>query len=163
LVDQIESDPDFWSNPEKSAPILKEKKVLELALSRAKKLTAVKEDLDAALELALGLVGLYGVMAFSVARRTREIGVRMALGARARSVTGMVLAEGARLTALGVVVGLAAALGAGRLLSSLLFGIEPHDPATFAAVAALLVALALTACWLPARRAARVDPARALQ
>jgi predicted permease len=120
-------------------------------------------SLFAAAALALGLVGLYGVMAFSVARRTREIGVRMALGARGGSVTGMVLAEGARLTAAGLIVGLAGALAATRLLSSLLFGIEPHDPATFAAVAALLVALALTACWLPARRAARIDPARALQ
>ncbi|HEX6201324.1 MAG TPA: FtsX-like permease family protein, partial [Thermoanaerobaculia bacterium] len=96
-------------------------------------------------------------------RRTREIGIRMALGAPRRSVAGLVLRQGAALTAVGLAAGTAAALALSRTLSSLLFGVGPHDPATFAAVVALLVAASLAACYLPARRAARLDPTRALR
>jgi len=120
-------------------------------------------SLFAGFALLLGLVGLYGVMAFSVVRRTREIGVRMALGARTGAVASLVLRQGARLTAVGLAVGLAAALAASRLLASQLYGVEPHDPVTFAAMAAILGVLSLLACYLPARRAARIDPAEVLK
>jgi predicted permease len=120
-------------------------------------------SLFAGFALLLGLVGLYGVMAFSVVRRTREIGIRMALGARAGTVAGLVLRQGAALTLAGLAAGTAAALASSRLMSGLLYGIEPHDPATLAAAAALLAALSLAACFLPARRAARLDPTRALK
>jgi putative ABC transport system permease protein len=108
--------------------------------------------------LALAAIGLYGVMAYQVAARAREMGVRLALGAQSGDVLGLVIGQGLRLTALGVAIGLAAALGLGRLLARLFFGVQPVEPATLAAVAALLMAVALAACYLPARRATRVDP-----
>jgi putative ABC transport system permease protein len=117
----------------------------------------------ALLALGLSLVGLYGVLAYSVARRRREIGVRTALGAQARDVLRMVIGEGMRLTSLGVLLGISAAFGLTRWLSSLLFEIEPLDPVTFAAVSLLLPAVALVACWIPARRAVRTDPLQALR
>jgi predicted permease len=113
--------------------------------------------------LLLAAVGVYGVTAFSVAQRTREIGVRMALGARAGDVLALVLGNGLRLVAAGVALGLALALAAARALEAFLFGVRGTDPATFAAVAALLGAAALVACFIPARRAMRLDPVRALQ
>jgi putative ABC transport system permease protein len=113
--------------------------------------------------LFLAALGIYGVMAHSVARRTHEIGVRMAVGARTRDVVGLVLREGGRLAALGGALGLLAALALTRLLESLLFGVSPTDPLSFAAVVAFLSACALLGCWLPARRAARVDPVIALR
>ena len=108
--------------------------------------------------LALAAIGLYGVMAYHVAARAREMGVRLALGAQSGEVLRLVIGQGLRLTALGVAIGLAAALGLGRLLARLFFGVQPVEPATLAAVAALLMAVALAACYLPARRATRVDP-----
>jgi putative ABC transport system permease protein len=116
-----------------------------------------------AVALFLAALGIYGVMAHSVAQRTHEIGVRMAVGARARDVVGLVLREGGRMAALGGTLGLLAALALTRLLESLLFGVSPTDPASFAAVIAFLFACALLGCWLPARRAARVDPVIALR
>jgi putative ABC transport system permease protein len=116
-----------------------------------------------AVALFLAALGIYGVMAHSVARRTHEIGVRMAVGARTRDVVGLVLREGGRLAALGGALGLLAALALTRLLESLLFGVSPTDPLSFAAVVAFLSACALLGCWLPARRAARVDPVIALR
>ena len=113
--------------------------------------------------LTLGAVGIYGVVAYTVARRTREIGVRMALGARATDVLAMVLREGGLLAAIGVALGTAGALGAGRLLARFLFGVTPSDPAVFVAVPMLLGIVAVGACALPARRAARVDPVVALR
>jgi predicted permease len=113
--------------------------------------------------LSLGAVGIYGVVAYAVARRTREIGVRMALGARATDVLAMVLRSGGSLTAAGVALGTVAALAASRLLSGFLFGVTPSDPAVFIAVPALLGAVAVGACAIPARRAARVDPVVALR
>ncbi len=117
----------------------------------------------AALALALAAVGIYGLMAYSVAQRTREIGVRMALGAHARDVLGLMLRDGLKLAALGVMVGLPAAFALTRLMRSMLFGTSPADPATFAAVAALLLAVAGVASYVPAWRATRVDPLAALR
>lgn len=113
--------------------------------------------------LMLGLVGLYGVVSYVVSRRTREIGVRIALGADRGDVSGMVAKEGAMLAGVGITVGLAGALGLTRLMGSLLFGVEPTDPMTFAAVAALLMSVSIVASYLPARRAARTDPVEALR
>ncbi|MHB8617826.1 MAG: ADOP family duplicated permease [Candidatus Acidiferrales bacterium] len=117
----------------------------------------------AALALLLSAVGLYGVIAYSVGRRTREIGVRMALGAQRKDVLRLVLGEGARLALIGLSIGIVASLFAARWMSSLLFGIEPADPLTFVTVAILLALVALAACWIPARRAMRVDPMVALR
>jgi predicted permease len=117
----------------------------------------------AAVALALGAVGIYGVVAYAVARRTREIGVRMALGARGADVLGMVLREGGVLAGVGVALGIGGALAASRVLASFLFGVTPGDPAVFLIVAALLGAVALGACVIPAWRASRVDPMVALR
>jgi ABC-type antimicrobial peptide transport system permease subunit len=116
----------------------------------------------ASLATSLAAVGLYGVLAYTVARRTREIGVRMALGADGRRVRRMVLGEVARMILAGGAIGVAAALGLGRLARSLLFELEGHDPAVLAVSAALLTAIAFGAGYLPALRASRIDPMRAL-
>jgi predicted permease len=113
--------------------------------------------------LLLGLVGIYGVISYIVSQRTREIGVRMALGASAASVRGMVVRHGLLLALGGVVLGLAAAAVLSRVMASLLFGVEALDPLTYATVATSLVAVATLASWLPALRAAGVDPSRALR
>ena len=117
----------------------------------------------AAVALLLGAVGIYGVIAYAVSQRTREIGVRMALGATPRDAMWMVLRRGAALTAAGLLAGLIAALGATRLLSGLLYGVSPADPTTFASVAAIAAVIATVACYIPARRATRVDPGIALR
>jgi predicted permease len=115
------------------------------------------------LALLLSAVGLYGLMSYAVLRRTGEIGLRMALGALPAHVLKMILRESLGLVALGIVVGIAAAFGASRFVSSLLFGLSTTDPLTYAIVALLLTAVALVACMLPARRASRVDPMTALR
>ena len=117
----------------------------------------------ASVALVLGAVGVYGVVAYPVARRTREIGVRMALGARAAEVLAMVLREGGTLTAAGVALGIVGALVASRVLAGFLFGVTPNDPAVFLSVPGVLGLVALGACAIPARRASRVDPATALR
>ena len=117
----------------------------------------------AASALGLACVGIFGVMWSTVRRRRAEIGVRMALGAGPSRVVREILIEGIRLIALGIGIGLAAAFGLTRLMASLLFGVPPTDPATFLGVALLLAAAALLACWIPARRASRVDPMIALR
>src|SRR5262249_44130272 len=111
-----------------------------------------------ALALLLGAVGLYGVLSYIVAERTREIGVRMALGARAGQVRGMVVAQGTRVVAIGVVIGIGVALWVTRALGSLLFGVGAIDMPTFVAMSASMIAVGLLASYLPARRASRVDP-----
>ncbi len=117
----------------------------------------------AAVALALGVVGIYGVISYVVSQRTREIGVRMALGANHRDVRRMVLRQGMILAGIGVVVGLVAAMGLTRLMASLLYGVEATDPVTFGVVAAMLVAVALVASYLPAVRASRTDPLEAIR
>jgi predicted permease len=117
----------------------------------------------AATALVLCVVGLYGVLAYSVGQRIHEIGIRMALGAERWHVLQMVLGEGAKMALLGVAIGLAAALGLTRLMASLVFGVSTRDPLTFAGVAVLFVLVALAACYIPARRAAKVDPMVALR
>lgn len=113
--------------------------------------------------LNLSVVGLYGVLAYSVARRRREIGVRTAPGAHPKDVVSLVVGQGMRLASLGVFVGVFGAFWLTRWLSSLLFQIAPVDFVTFSAVSLLLLAVALVACWIPARRAARIDPIQALR
>ncbi|HEY7474609.1 MAG TPA: ABC transporter permease [Vicinamibacterales bacterium] len=108
--------------------------------------------------VGIALVGIYGVMAYAVSRRTREIGIRMAIGANQKDVSRMVVRQGMTLTAAGLAVGLAGAVGLSRLITSQLFGVQPTDPATLASVLTLMVAVAVAAGYLPARRAARVDP-----
>ncbi len=117
----------------------------------------------AGLALVLACLGVYSVMAYVVSQRTTEIGIRMALGASPGMVQRMILGEGLRLTLLGIAVGLFAAFALTRLMAQLLFGVAAHDPLTYAGISALLCAVAACACWLPARRATRVDPLTALR
>jgi putative ABC transport system permease protein len=120
-------------------------------------------SLFACLAVVLAVVGIYGVMAYTVQQRTREIGIRIALGASRERVVGMVVRRGLALAAVGIALGSAGAWGLARVLQTLLFGVRPRDPLTFVAVAALLGAVAFVASWLPARRAARVDPLSAIR
>jgi putative ABC transport system permease protein len=117
----------------------------------------------AGIALVLSAAGLYGVISYLVAQRTREIGVRIALGAQTLDVIGLVMGQGARLTAVGIGLGLLGALAFTRVLESLLYGVSARDPLTFVSIAGLLAAVALLATWLPARRAARVDPILAIR
>jgi predicted permease len=113
--------------------------------------------------LLLAAIGLYGVVSYHVGQRTREIGIRIALGAGARAVIGMVVRHGARLATIGIAVGVIIAVAATRFMSSMLFGVSATDGTTFSIVCLLLIAVALLASWLPARRATRVDPTIALR
>jgi putative ABC transport system permease protein len=117
----------------------------------------------AALAVLLAAVGLYGVVSYSVSQRTAEIGLRMALGATSSDVSRMILMQGLKPTIVGVTLGLVAAAFSTRVVRSLLFGVTPTDPLTFALVPPLLLALATLACYLPARRATHLDPTIALR
>ncbi|HEV2422980.1 MAG TPA: ABC transporter permease [Candidatus Acidoferrales bacterium] len=115
------------------------------------------------LALALAMIGLYGTVAYSVTRKTHEIGIRMALGAKPAAVLGMVIRQGTTLALIGVAIGVLAALGATRLIASMIYGVTSYDPLTFVVVAAILSVVALAACYIPARRAMKVDPIVALR
>jgi ABC-type antimicrobial peptide transport system permease subunit len=119
--------------------------------------------LFAAMALTLGAIGVHGVLSFEVARRGREIGIRMALGAERTAVLRLIVGQTLTLTAIAIALGGAGAYALTRALSTLLFGVTPHDPATFAAAAGVLALVALAATALPAWRAARIDPATALR
>jgi ABC-type antimicrobial peptide transport system permease subunit len=116
-----------------------------------------------ALAATLAAIGLYGVMSFIVTQRTRELGVRLALGAKALDVLGLVLRQGMWLVTLGVILGLGAALVLTRVLQSMLFNLSATDPLTFLSISLLLIGVTLFATWLPARRATRVDPSVVLR
>ena len=120
--------------------------------------TLVMLGIASAMALLIGLVGIYGVISYCVSQRTREIGIRIALGAQRREMLRLVLGEGLVVIVIGLAIGLGASLALTRFLSGLLFGVSPTDPVTFAGVAALLALVALVACYVPARRAMRVDP-----
>jgi predicted lysophospholipase L1 biosynthesis ABC-type transport system permease subunit len=116
-----------------------------------------------AVALLLAAIGIYGLMAYSVAQRTQEMGIRMALGADRATIRKMVVWHGMRLASVGIVVGIAASFGLTRLLSTFLFGVKPWDPAVFVSAPLILAAIALVAVWLPAARASKVDPMQALR
>ena len=127
------------------------------------RLYSVLLGLFAVVALGLSALGVYGVMAYSVGLRTREFGIRLALGAAPRAVSRLVIAQGFRLIALGLTLGVIAAFALSRVVRGLLFGVAATDALTFGAVTLLLAATALLACWIPARRAMRVDPAITLR
>jgi predicted permease len=129
----------------------------------ARRLSMLLLSVFASLALVLACVGIYGVISYLVSQRTHEIGVRMALGAERRDILRLVIGHGARMALVGVAIGIGAALGLMRLMASQLFGVSAHDPSTFAAVAMLLIIVAVAACYIPARRAMRVDPMIALR
>ncbi|MFY9532157.1 MAG: ABC transporter permease [Candidatus Acidiferrales bacterium] len=129
----------------------------------ARRLSMILLDVFAALALALACVGIYGVISYLVGQRTHEIGVRMALGAQRSDVLRLVIGHGARMALIGVAIGIGASLGLTRLMANQLFGVSAHDPLTFAGVAMLLIIVAVVACYIPARRAMRVDPMIALR
>jgi len=128
-----------------------------------RRFSSVLVAIFAGLALVLAAVGIYGVMSYTVSRRTQEIGVRMALGAQLASVRRMILGQTLKLALMGVGLGLAGTFVVARFLTSMLFGVGMYDPATFLGVAALLIAVALAASYIPARRAMRVDPIVALR
>ncbi len=128
-----------------------------------RRMTLVLLELFSALALILAGIGIYGVISYSVAQRTHEIGIRAALGAQRRDLLRMVLGQGVTLALVGIAAGIIAAAAVGRLMSTLLFSVSAYDPATFVAVAAALLAVAAAACYFPARRAMRVDPMVALR
>lgn len=135
---------------------------LEYSLAEAKG-TATLVGIFGLVALTLAMVGVYGVMSFSVSQRTREFGIRMALGARRGEILKMVLSQGMRLTLIGVIVGLAIAFGVTRVISGLLYEVSVLDPFVFIFVSLALAAIAALACYVPARWATRVDPMAALR
>jgi len=139
---------------------------MEQVLSNAvsdRRLSLLLLGIFAAVALLLASVGIYGVMSYSVEQRTREIGIRMALGAERSSVLRLIVGQGARLAAGGIVVGIAGAFALSRVMAGLLYGVSATDPLTYLALAAILAAVALAACAVPARRAVLVDPVVALR
>jgi ABC-type antimicrobial peptide transport system permease subunit len=128
-----------------------------------RRLNAILVSSFGLLALVIAAIGIGGVLAFSVGSRTNEIGIRMSLGAQRAQVQRMILREGGSMVLLGLVIGIGAAYYAVRLLRGMLFGVEPHDPVTFGAVALIMAAIGIAACWIPARRASRIDPVIAMR
>ncbi len=153
----------LWS-VDKDQPVWKVRAMEDLVTGSREAARAVSllVGVFAAMALALAGVGIYGVMAHSVSQRTREIGIRMALGAASDRVLRLVVGRALALTGIAIVIGAAGATALARLLGTLLFGVGPTDPATFAAAAVTLAVVGVLAAYLPARRAARIDPVRAL-
>src|SRR5208282_3627931 len=129
----------------------------------ARRFSMILLGIFAALALVMSCVGIYGVISYLVGQRVHEIGIRMALGAERRDVLRMVLGEGAKMALVGVAIGVVAAFALTRLMEKMLFGVSAHDPLSYAGVAGLLVLVALAACYIPARRATKVDPMAALR
>ena len=129
----------------------------------ARRLTMILLGVFAALALVLACVGIYGVISYLVGQRTQEIGIRMALGAQRRDILVLVLGEGTKMALIGAAVGIAASLALTRLMAKQLFGVSAHDPLTYAGVAFVLMLVAIAACYIPARRAVRVDPMKSLR
>jgi ABC-type antimicrobial peptide transport system permease subunit len=125
--------------------------------------TMVLLAIAAAVALTLGLIGVYGVMSYIVSQRRTEIGVRLALGAAPGSVAGMIVRQGGLVALAGVAIGIVAAFAGSRLIESLLYGVSSRDPGVFAFTTVLLLGVAIVACWIPARRAARLSPLEALR
>jgi len=124
---------------------------------------ALLSSIFGSLALVLSMVGLYGITAYTVAQRTQEIGIRMALGAKRGDVLRLILGQGTRMVLIGEVIGIAGALVLAHLITSLLYGVQANDPWVFASVGMVLAVVALLACYIPARRAAKVDPMVALR
>jgi putative ABC transport system permease protein len=146
-------------------PVTKVKTMNDVAAASfaARRFNMLLLTIFAALAVLLAAVGIYGVMSYTVTQRTQEIGIRMALGARGADVLGLIIKNGMILTAVGVVIGIVGGLVLTRLLTSLLFGVTPTDKLTFLVVSALMITIAFVACYLPARRATKVDPLVALR
>jgi ABC-type antimicrobial peptide transport system permease subunit len=125
--------------------------------------TMVLLAIAAIVSMMLGTIGIYGVMSYIVSRRTAEIGVRLALGAEPAGIAGQILKQGAIVTTIGIAIGLAAAWAGGRLMTSVLYGISARDPLIYSLTASAMLAVALIACWMPARRASRLNPLIALR
>jgi ABC-type antimicrobial peptide transport system permease subunit len=136
--------------------------IYDLSLARTS-FTLVMLAIAGGMALVLGIIGIYGVMSYTVSQRRREIGIRLALGAQGGELKHMFVRHGLMLAGIGVVIGLGAAAGLTRLMKSLLFGISPLDPVTYVAVPLILALAAIVASYLPARRAAAVDPVQALK
>jgi putative ABC transport system permease protein len=162
LVPQIEAELRATSGGLPIARVRMMEEIVAGALARAA-FSMTLLTAFAAVSLLLAVLGLYGLMSYSVQQRTQEIGIRMALGAAPAEVRAMILLQGARLALTGVGLGVVSALALTRLMASLVFGVRTHDPSVFAAVAALLIGVALVAAYLPARRATQINPLEAVR
>lgn len=168
LVVRTANDPLLLTTPVRNAVLAVDQeqpitrpRTLEIAIADSmtqRRLNVILLGIFGGLALALAAVGIYGVMAYSVTQRTHEIGIRLALGAGRSDVLKLIVGQGMLLAAFGISIGLAGAFFLTRLMDTLLFGVTPTDPATFGSIASLLLGIAFCACWIPARRAARVDP-----